>query len=169
MWPSPIKFADLLELAARRKLPSGWLYLPVDWRVWKADTPAFMIDGDLDLITAEAAERGYESTIDDVTVEDLVQYVQDVFNSDAFEARLEAIRYYHRFDNVPPKLGAPDPPPPEIGLLQYDRSFYDSLGEERRDVPCKASGCARGSVMLSVFCRTHHFEQVHRRPCPFHD
>jgi hypothetical protein len=34
--------------------------------------------------------------------------------------------------------------------LYLDRHFYDSLGEERAAVPCRSSGCARGSVSLSV-------------------
>jgi hypothetical protein len=169
MWPPPIKLADLLELAAQRKVPPGWLYLPDDWRTWKAETPAYMLDGDLEQLEAEAAETGYASTIEAPTVEDVVQHVQDVFGNHSFAARLEALRYYHRFDNVLPALGAPDPPPPEVMMLQFDREFYDSLGHERPDVRCKAAGCERGAVALSVLCRTHHFEQVHRRPCPFHN
>jgi hypothetical protein len=48
-----------------------------------------------------------------------------------------------------------------------DRDFYDCLGDERPLVPCRAEGCTRGSVPLSVFCRRHHFENVKGRPCPF--
>jgi len=50
-----------------------------------------------------------------------------------------------------------------------DREFYDRLGSERPDVPCREAGCARGAVRLSVFCKVHHFQQVQRRPCPFTD
>ena len=48
-----------------------------------------------------------------------------------------------------------------------DRRFYDSLGEERQDFPCKHKGCPRGAVQFSVFCRPHHFESLIKRPCPF--
>lgn len=48
-----------------------------------------------------------------------------------------------------------------------DSAFYDSLGVERPSVPCRADGCTRGSVPLSVFCRRHHFENVKGRSCPF--
>lgn len=52
---------------------------------------------------------------------------------------------------------------------QQDREFYDALGDERRDVPCREPGCTRGAVELSVLCRRHHFEMVKRRCCPFTD
>ena len=47
------------------------------------------------------------------------------------------------------------------------RRFYDALGEERAAVSCRAPGCARGAIVNSVFCRTHHCEQLWREPCPF--
>lgn len=50
-----------------------------------------------------------------------------------------------------------------------DRKFYDSLGPEQSGVCCQHSGCSRGSVRFSLFCRVHHFENVRRRPCPFTD
>ncbi|HVY47361.1 MAG TPA: hypothetical protein VHB21_15840 [Minicystis sp.] len=49
-----------------------------------------------------------------------------------------------------------------------DRSFYDGLGPER-STPCRAAGCTRGAVALSVFCRPHHFASVRGRPSPFDD
>lgn len=53
--------------------------------------------------------------------------------------------------------------------LQEDRKFYDLLGSERADVPCRTEGCKRGAVELSVLCRVHHFESVRKRPSPFTD
>ncbi|EDY16489.1 hypothetical protein CfE428DRAFT_6020 [Chthoniobacter flavus Ellin428] len=50
---------------------------------------------------------------------------------------------------------------------ELDRQFYDSLGDERPDLPCRHEGCPRGSIQFSVFCRPHHFESLYRRPCPF--
>jgi hypothetical protein len=50
-----------------------------------------------------------------------------------------------------------------------DRAFYRGLGEERVEPRCSATGCSRGAISQSVFCRTHHFEMITRRACPFCD
>jgi hypothetical protein len=54
-------------------------------------------------------------------------------------------------------------------LLSQDRKFYDVLGEERADVPCRRAGCSRGAVEFSALCRVHHFESIRGRPSPFDD
>lgn len=51
--------------------------------------------------------------------------------------------------------------------LSMDRQFYDNLGPERPDVPCRAPGCNRGAIAYSLLCRAHHFQSVQRRPSPF--
>lgn len=48
-----------------------------------------------------------------------------------------------------------------------DRAFYDALGAERSDVPCRRERCGRGAIGHSVLCRAHHFESVRGRPSPF--
>lgn len=53
--------------------------------------------------------------------------------------------------------------------LRQDREFYDLLGTERSDTPCRREGCTRGAVSLSVLCRVHHFESTSHRTCPFDD
>jgi hypothetical protein len=53
--------------------------------------------------------------------------------------------------------------------LQNDREFYDVLGDERPEVPCRTDGCTRGAIKFSVLCRVHHFESVKKRPSPFQD
>jgi hypothetical protein len=170
IWPAPIKLADLLERASSREVSRGWLYLPREWRSWDADTPAYMLDDDeLDRREAEAEGRGYASTIDDQTLEDVVRAARDHLDVRSFAGRLEALIYYVRFDAFLPKVGAPDPPPWEETRLQLDREFYEALGGERADVPCRSPGCARGAVKLSALCRVHHFEQVQQRACPFSD
>lgn len=67
--------------------------------------------------------------------------------------------------------------PPEVLALRAaeaaaatersERVFYDSLGTERPEVPCRKAGCTRGAITYSVLCRTHHCEQLWRRPCRF--
>lgn len=51
--------------------------------------------------------------------------------------------------------------------LAMDREFYDQLGPERPDTKCKTEGCSRGTIQYSVFCRSHHFENIRRCQCPF--
>ena len=51
--------------------------------------------------------------------------------------------------------------------LAADRAFYDLLGPERDDEPCRRPSCRRGAIAQSVLCRAHHFESIRGRPCPF--
>ena len=53
--------------------------------------------------------------------------------------------------------------------LASNRAFYEALGPERADVPCRHGVCRRGAISYSVLCRVHHFESVCRQPCPFSD
>ncbi len=103
----------------------------------QADTPAYVIDdgGEFEYVEGEAAERGYASTIDNQTLEDVVRGVHEVLKADSFAARLEALIYYQRFDAFLPHIGAPDPPPWEETRERLDREFYDSLGLERPERP----------------------------------
>jgi hypothetical protein len=55
----------------------------------------------------------------------------------------------------------------DAASLAVDRGFYDSLGPERANTPCRRAGCKRGAVELSVLCRPHHFESLRGRPSPF--
>ena len=57
----------------------------------------------------------------------------------------------------------------EAAVRERDRRFYDSLGAERADTPCREPGCTRGAVVASVLCRVHHFEAVQHKACPFRD
>jgi hypothetical protein len=50
---------------------------------------------------------------------------------------------------------------------QQDREFYDLLGPERPGTGCRSPGCTRGCISLSALCRSHHFESIRGRPCPF--
>jgi hypothetical protein len=51
-----------------------------------------------------------------------------------------------------------------VAQLRRDRAYYDTLGPERADVPCRSPGCPRGAIANSVFCRAHHFEQLTGAP-----
>jgi hypothetical protein len=60
-------------------------------------------------------------------------------------------------------------PPKKQKMPITDREHYDFYGEEDSNRPCKVAECDRGSVKFSVHCRTHHFENVMRKPCPWND
>ena len=53
--------------------------------------------------------------------------------------------------------------------LKSDREFYELLGPERQDEPCRRQNCGRGRISHSIFCRAHHFEHLLGRSCPFSD
>jgi hypothetical protein len=51
--------------------------------------------------------------------------------------------------------------------LESDRKFYELLGAEHSDEPCRRDGCRRNRIAHSVLCRVHHFESLRGRRCPF--
>lgn len=51
--------------------------------------------------------------------------------------------------------------------LDLDRKFFDQLGRENIDEPCKKPDCGRGRIQYSMLCKVHHFEQLRNRRCPF--
>lgn len=159
-----------LRAAAEGKLEQGWLNLPSS-ETPTLDTPCLLIGDDLDDEADDiAAESGFpEEGLDTATIEDTARCARQFSDPPTDELLLESFVYYWRFDNWLPAPGAPDPPPWEETEKKLDREFFDELGEERRDVPCRSQGCARGAVHQSVFCRVHHFEMIKQKPCPFTD
>ena len=156
--------------AASARAPRGWLYLPREWRSWTPETPAVVsVDEEISQPGGEARFRDYAPMVDDGTLFSVVVSAQDELGADTAGGLVEALVYYVRFDAFLPEIGAPDPPAVSKAQLRRDRAFYDALGPERSDVPCRAAGCVRGAVGLSVFCRVHHFRQVKGRDCPFRD
>ena len=57
--------------------------------------------------------------------------------------------------------------PSAAAQLAADRAFYDLLGPELAEQTCRRPNCRRGAISQSVFCRSHHFESIRGRPCPF--
>lgn len=160
-----------LRAAAAGKLEPGWLFLASS-EAPTLDAPCLLVvdtDEDHD-IEDIAAELGFpEDGLDTATIEDTADCARRFSDPPTDELLLESFVYYWRFDAWLPSPGAPDPPPLDETKRMLDRAFFDELGEERRDVPCRSEGCARGAVPLSVFCRVHHFEMIKKRPCPFRD
>ncbi|HYE17769.1 MAG TPA: hypothetical protein VEA69_04955 [Tepidisphaeraceae bacterium] len=168
--PEPMRLEEILSRASASDLSPGWLFLPIEWQSWGADTLGYMIaPGDSDEVEDRLGAIGYDGTLDDATIVDVVRGAGSALKLDTFDGRLEAFVYYYRHDAFLPQRNAPEPPPPEVALAKMDRAFYDSLGTERVEVPCRAPGCGRGAVKFSAFCRVHQFEQVQGRTCPFND
>jgi hypothetical protein len=162
---------EVFQHAKRRTLPKEWLYLPADGE-WTLDTQGTFLDWeneekDENEIPLIAKRKNLRETLDDSTIEQIVDWADRLAGKEDDSARLDIFRYYCRFDAFPDRLGAPDPPLTDEIMKQLDREFYDSLGAERTDTRCRHEGCGRGTVKLSVFCRLHHFEQVKKKPCPF--
>jgi hypothetical protein len=129
--------------------------------------PEFDETSDEEVAPSGFAERGLHSTIDVQTVEDCIRWADRLAGSQDGNAVLDVVRYYIRFDAFPQALNAPDPPPPDEALRQFDREFCDKLGPENPAKQCRHEGCNRGVVGFSVFCRRHHFENIRKRPYPF--
>jgi len=163
---------EVFQQAKRHTLPREWLYLPADSE-WTLDTDGTFLDleteeKDPDEVPVVAKRKNLRETLDDGTIEQVVNWADRLAGRKDDSARLDVFRYYFRFDAFPDKLGAPDPPPAAESMLRIDRQFCDSLGAGRADTKCRHEGCSRGTTKFSVFCRIHQFEQVKKKPCPFH-
>jgi len=123
----------------------------------------------LEIIPPEFAASGLSSPIDCSTVKDCIDWADQLSGSHDDKAVLTVLDYYLKYDAVPESLDAPDPLPNEEHQLMLDREFYDLLGEENPNRTCKHNGCRRGSISVSIFCKTHHFESIQQWACPFND
>lgn len=154
-------------------LYSGWIYFrertnpTLDTECFLVSDDDFDSDGD---IPSKARNAGYvEEGLDTDTIQDCLLCAQQFGPAQNSLVALESFIYYWKFDGFLPYPGAPDPPPPEIAMMNADREFYEGLGDEIRANPCRNQDCERGAVQYSVFCRVHHFESIRKRPCPFSD
>lgn len=157
-----------LRAAAAGRLEDGWLFLPSDEKP-SLDTVCLLVvpDGDDDL-QSFAFDRGFPSEgLDTPTIEDTANSARQFEDPPSDELLLESFAYYWRFDAWLPMPGASEPPPWKEVKLRMDREFFDSLGIERPEEPCRAEGCKRGAIHHSVHCRVHHFEVIKKEPCPF--
>lgn len=159
-----------LRAAAAGKLEQAWLYLK-DSQAPSLDTPCLIVDADPDDdMEAIARKQGFvQEGLDTATIEDTAKCVSQFQHPPTDELLLESFVYYWRHDAWLPAPGAPEPPPWEETKKRMDREFFDVLGPERDNVPCRTEGCKRGAVSQSVFCRVHHYEMIKKEPCPFSD
>lgn len=163
---------EVLNAASVGRNPSGWIYFRSSDPL-AAETLCLLVehdegDEDAGAVPGVARRAGFPvEGLDTETIEDCVRWAQQLVPDTPQELLVESFSYYWRFDAFLPFPGAPDPPPPDVSKLRSDRKFYDELGAERRGVPCRTSGCNRGAVALSIYCRIHHFESILGTPCPF--
>jgi hypothetical protein len=162
---------EIFRHAKSRILPKEWLYLPADAE-WTLDTNGLFLDWeceekDKDDIPLVAKRNNLRETLDDGTIEQIVDWADRLAGKEDDPARLDVFRYYFRFDAFPDRLGAPDPPPAHEIMRRLDLEFYDSLGSEHAGTKCRHEGCSRSTTKFSVFCRVHQFEQVKKKTCPF--
>ena len=165
---------DILRRACSG-LEQGWLFLP-QGGIWNLDTPGQIIDID-ELDPSELDEDGTPTwtardslciTLDAATIEDIAAYAENLEEPPSDQLLLESFVYYFEHDAFLPQPGY-QPPSPEESMALIDRKFYDVLGAERADVPCKKQNCTRGAIVNSVYCKVHHFEMIQKKPCPFAD
>lgn len=159
---------EVFRRAKRKDLPGPWLCLPLPWTSWTLETEGVFADCESPLPRSPNGED-LEETLDDKTIEQLVDWADRLAGNESDAARLEVFIYYYRFDAAPKRLGQEDPPPAEQIVHELDLQFYNSLGAESSERKCKKEGCPRGTLRFSVFCRRHHFESLKKKPCPFQD
>jgi hypothetical protein len=162
---------EVFEMAKRRNIPEGWLYLPAN-SAWELETEGLLLDQefedkDRDEVPLVAKKQSLAETVDAETIVQVVDWADRLAGRRDDLARLDVFRYYCRFDAFPDRLGAPDPPPATEVRRLLDLKYFESLGAERPETKCQADGCDLGAIPMSVFCRRHHFEQIKKRPCPF--
>jgi hypothetical protein len=149
----------------------GWLFLPGDDSKWALDTEAYFPEFDDEtgepIIESRLATLELCESLDVQTIGDVVSWADRLVGQADDSSRLESFLYYYRFDAFLPEIGAPDPPPTEVIIRNLDLEFYDDLGAERAEKPCREPGCLRGSVQFSVLCRPHHFENIKGKKSPF--
>jgi hypothetical protein len=169
------KLAAMLRMARRGELPDGWLYLP-DEKLSPQTDCLFLPSDEHEPEDREeyVASIGFpDEGLDNNEMKTIVEGVERLTAAPSDAQLVRAFDYYLMFDAYLPELDAPDPP--EIKTAKDNpvlRQFYESLGPERDAVPCRADGCTRGAVALSVLCRRHHYESVFfggGQPCPFED
>ena len=159
----------------KRADDADWLYVAGPIRDLMLETEAELGCSDFDEATSEEilpagfADRGLRSTIDLHTIEDCIQWADQLSVSNDNKAALDVIRYYILFDAFAETLNAPDPPPADEILRRLNRDFCEKLGPEDLTKPCRRENGNRGAVKLSVFCRQHHFENIRKRAYPFDD
>lgn len=149
------RLADALRSAlaswpreARLFLPAGPLQPASECLVLEGDAPETL-----------PTTAGFPAEAPEITP--IALSAAHVSNPPSDELLVRALVHYLEHDAFLDERLAPG------ATLSPARRFYDELGDERTDVPCKSPGCSRGAIVSGVFCKSHHFEMIRRTPGPF--
>lgn len=170
-----LRLGDVFSKVSADQQCYGWVYFREPGNPTLDTECLLVLDDDVDSngeVPAEARVAGFlVEGLDTDSIRDCLLWAEQLEQQGNSTADLESFIYYWRFDAFLPYLGASEtpPPPPEVALLAFDREFYDSLGSENIETPCRHENCPRGVVKYSVFCRVHHFESIRKTNCPFND
>ena len=104
---------EVFQHAKRRTLPKKWLYLPADAE-WTPDPDGAFLDWeneekDEDEVPLVAKRKNLRETLDDGTIEDIVDWADRLAGREDDSARLDVFRYYFRFDAFPDQIGSARP------------------------------------------------------------
>ncbi|MQA23097.1 DUF7716 domain-containing protein [Rugamonas rivuli] len=168
-----LRLRDVFFKLEAGELCEGWIYFRERTNP-SLDTECFLVSGaDLDSdgdIPSKARLAGYlVEGLDTEAIKDCLLCAKQLGQKQNASTELESFIYYWRFDAFLPYSGAPEPPPPEVAILNAERQFYESLGQENLANPCRNQSCHRGAIQYSVFCKVHHFENIRKKTCPFTD
>ena len=115
---------EIFKNAKAHQLPRQWLYLPAEGE-WTLDTDGLFLDWEIaekdeHEVPLAAKSRNLKETLDDGTIEQVVEWADRLSGKADDLARLDVFRYYYRFDAFPDRIGAPDPPPAHEMLQHLD-------------------------------------------------
>jgi len=114
-----------------------------------------------------AKQKELIDTLDCSTIEDIIKVARrDIQDPPSDNLFFEAFLYYYNYDAFLPEIGFKPPSTDQI-LFKLDLDFYNQLGEESAELPCKKAECDRGKIAMSLYCKVHHFEMVKNKQCPF--
>ena len=65
------------------------------------------------------------------------------------------------------KVGKLSYEPPPSYWRRTHATWFSTLGPETGPSKCSAPDCTRLAIRSSTKCRAHHYEMIHRLPCPF--
>src|SRR5437016_1439448 len=96
---------EVFQRAKRRMLPKEWLYLPADAE-WTLDTNGLFLDWEneekeADEVPAVAKRNNLRETLDDGTIEQVVDWADRLAGKEDESARLDVFQYYFKFDAFP--------------------------------------------------------------------
>lgn len=163
-----IPLRTVLRAALVTKVDAGWFHLRPGWDS-SLDEMILLIPGEPD--PRVAARYGYFRAEQNMQlIEECAEWTRrfapepdDDLLVGVFRFRMNVGAWPPQDWFLPPELAARF----KVLKEKEERKLYRALGAERPHVSCRREGCRRGAITASLFCRSHHFEMLLHRPCPF--